>query len=354
MAELGMIGLRDADRDAIVCQDSTGTAVPMKNVIAACALDVKAAQARGVSVDPLAVALAQGMLTNPPSGPAVSTDLAQPSRVPVNDDLSVMSNGAVQAAGADLSSLFAKDTAVKGKLKALRQFGATAQARIKDLSSMADQCAEILNEVVARLPIRTLDTLRAEYGDETERLAQEVIDDAAKLAGWLWTAAAAVPGPPPVVHAVKVIVQSAMEIRMIGELYAIHEEAHTAHDSIWLSTVLMAWASGHPIAVGGPSIAGIRDITAKVRRSFGDLTSADSRLVGVTSRGREGSGAVSRLGMRQHRRMRLHPSMWEAAKNESTVDMIRESATRVILSRVPALGRVPRPSSIPIPGGDGV
>jgi hypothetical protein len=104
----------------------------------------------------------------------------------------------------------------------LRQVAAGVAAQARDLSSAAQHVARIVANAVDHLPVRTPNALLADHGGDTETAATKVIDDAANVARWLWTAAAAVPGPPGIVHTIKVIAHSAIEIRVLGELYAIH------------------------------------------------------------------------------------------------------------------------------------
>ena len=88
--------------------------------------------------------------------------------------------------------------------------------RGRDLSTLTDSAAEMLASAVARLPIRGLDALHAQYGADDEVVAGRLVEEAATLAGWVWATAAVLPAPPPAVHTLKVLVHSAIEIRLIG------------------------------------------------------------------------------------------------------------------------------------------
>ena len=243
----------------------------------------------------------------------------------------------------DLSVLFREDACNADRVRAVRDFGATARARLQGVSSgagrgtqlMAERSFQLLAEVAARLPIRTAEALRREHGADSQAQAQHVIDEAAKLAGWLWTAAAAVPARPVVVHAVKVVLHSAIEIRMVGELYTIHGDAVTDRNAIWLGTVLLAWANGQPVAPGATIDSGTVVLVNRIRQSITGLVSKGSRFAGIANRGREGSDAVRRLGWRLHRRMRLPPSTWARPAAESTRDITVDLVAEQIRSRVP-------------------
>jgi hypothetical protein len=243
----------------------------------------------------------------------------------------------------DLSALFRKDACNADRVRAVRDFGMTVRARLQGVSSgagrgtqlMTERSVQLLAEVAARLPIRTAETLRRENGTDSEAQARHVIDEAARLAGWLWTGAAAVPARPVVVHAVKVVLHSAIEIRMVGELYTIHGDAATDRNRIWLGTILLAWANGQPVAPGATIDSGMAVLVNSIRQSVTELVRNDSRFAAIANRGREGSAVVRRLGCRMHRRMRLHPSTWTRPDAESTRDITVGLVAEQIRSSVP-------------------
>ncbi len=234
----------------------------------------------------------------------------------------------------ELSALFSKTTSKKDRLQALKGFASTSRERLRDLSTAAGKGVETANargaallaEVAAKLPIRTGEVLRRDYGSDPEVTAQHVIDDAAWLAGWLWTAAAAIPGPPTVVHPVKVVLHCAIEIRMVGELYTLHQETETPRDSAWLAAVLSSWANRHPVKIGGTLTSGALDVTGQLRVSFTGLIGNQSRLAGITSRGSEGKQTVRHLGSRLHRRMRPHPTTWAEPGTQTLTGLAARSA----------------------------
>jgi hypothetical protein len=231
-------------------------------------------------------------------------------------------------------------------MRAVRDFTAVVRTRLSAAAggagqgrdALAERSAQILSEVAGRLPIRTAEGLRGVYGDDLEVQSRHVITDAARLAGLVWTAASAVPGPPPIVRAIKVVVHSAIEIRMIGELYAIHADT-AARDATWLGRVLMSWATGQPVAPGGSVASTTALLVAKIRDSAADLAGRQSRGTTLASRGREGTEAMARAGARMQRRMRLHPSSWARPGSQSTGAVVLESTAKVAADRL--AGRMP-------------
>ncbi|GIH05342.1 hypothetical protein Rhe02_34090 [Rhizocola hellebori] len=246
----------------------------------------------------------------------------------------------------DLGAFFAEESSKTDRMRAAKEFISALRARLQAAATaaqhsrdaLAERSAQLLTDVATRLPIRRAETLHRKFGGDTETQSQQVIADASRLVSLLWTAAATVPGPPPVVQAVKVIVHSAIEIRMIGELYAIHSDA--SRDAAWLSTVLLAWATGEPVAPGGPPAAGTAVIVSKIRQSLVALTGSESRLATIASRGREGAGNVQRAGARMHRRMRLHPSSWAQQSGPSVGAMVRGAVVEAAAGKL--AGRVPQ------------
>ncbi len=202
---------------------------------------------------------------------------ARAAQAPARQDVAVQSQPVPEGSNVDtgwlggLGVLFAEESSNADRMRAAREFVANAWARLQTATNIAGQgrdmlaerSAQLVSEVATRLPIRTIENLRQHAGDDPEAQSRHVIDGAGRLAGVLWAVAAAAPGPPPVVQAVKVIVHSAIEVRMIGELYAIHSEA--GRDAAWLGTVLLAWASGRPVAPGHSVAANTSVLVGKIR-----------------------------------------------------------------------------------------
>jgi hypothetical protein len=244
-----------------------------------------------------------------------------------------------------LARLFGRGLGPRERVRAFKDFGTTLRKQAGDVSSIADQGAEALASAVTRLPIRTAEALRAEHGSDDEVVADRVIDEAARFAGWLWAAAGVFPAPPPVVHAVKVVVHSAIEIRMIGELHSLHGDVAGTIDTARLNAVLHSWAVGYPVAASPGAIAGVGDITTRLRQSYADLASDGSRIARVANRGRDGTDLIRRVGWRHHRRMRLHPRMWAQPDDPAGLRVIRDAVEDAIRKRAPLPSRQARDAS---------
>jgi hypothetical protein len=224
-----------------------------------------------------------------------------------------------------LSRLFDSGLSLKERLAALKTFAAAIMARLRDLSRVPEEVAEFLTTTLSRLPVRGPDVLRAAYGTDTEVVAARVIDDAAGLAGVALAAAAIIPGPAQAVRAVKVVVHSIIELRMIAELRVLHGGPGSARDTTWLHAVLATWTAGQPVTNAGSPAGVVRDVVTKIRTSLAGYTSDAGRLAAVTSRGRGGADLIRQVGWRMHRRMRLHPQFWLRPDATSVGDMVRQT-----------------------------
>jgi hypothetical protein len=236
--------------------------------------------------------------------------------------------------GESLGRLLDRDLAPRHRVGAFRDFGLALRGRASGVSGLMERGAEALAVAVTRLPIRGTEELRAQYGTDDEVVAERVIDDAARLAAWLWAAAGALPVPPQAVDAIKMVVQSAIEIRMIAELYAVCGAPVSTPSPAWLNVVLHAWAAGHPVTVTPGTVAGVRDIAGRLRRSYDDLAGGESRAAVLATRGRAGSELVRRTGRRYQRRMRVHPRMWAEPAEIRGVAVVREEAGKAMRGRV--------------------
>jgi hypothetical protein len=232
-----------------------------------------------------------------------------------------------------LARLVADGLRPKERVRALRDLGEALWRQYRDVSGLASRSAEVLAEAVSRLPIRDPDALAARYGGDTERAAGQLVDEAARLAGWMWTAAAVVPAPARAVRIITVLVHSAVEIRLIAELYAIYGASAAPRDPSWLTMVVNAWAAGRPVATAPSALPGTRDIVVRLRHANATLASQESRLARLRHRGREGAEAVRRLGWRFRRRMRPHPSTWPSPAEESAVANSLQAAGDVLRGR---------------------
>jgi hypothetical protein len=241
-------------------------------------------------------------------------------------------NRTVSQMDGELVQLLDRRSTPRERARALRDLGAAMVRRAGDMARLLDECGSALSAAVPRLPIRDAAALRAAYGTDAEIVAGQVIEDAATLAGWLWTATAAVPAPPPVSHAIKTAVHAAIEIRMIGELYAIHTYQDAARDPAWLNAVLYTWAGGRPVAVGPGTVTATPHVAVKLRQAHDELANPGGRLSQLASRGRDGSDAVRRAGWRCHRRMRLHPRTWPQPQSLTGTQTATQAAA-VVLGR---------------------
>ncbi|MBB5873965.1 hypothetical protein F4553_007399 [Allocatelliglobosispora scoriae] len=233
-----------------------------------------------------------------------------------------------------LHRFFSTQVRPKERLAAVRKLATQLWHRGRDAVDGDDDGAATLLQWVEHLPIRDGAELRAHYGTDTEATAEALIRESASLAGWLWTAAAVVPAPPPIVHTVKVALHSLVEIRLIGELYSLYDDRGTHRDTAWLHTILHAWAVGHPVATGRVSVMSSRDIAVKLRHSYVELASDQSRLSRVIHRGRDGAELVRRLGRRFQRRLRLDPSAWPKPPAISAKEIVTAAAVDAVRKKV--------------------
>jgi len=197
----------------------------------------------------------------------------------------------------DLGTLFRRDASPTDRMRALQAFGATVRTRMQGVAEGADalgeRCGLLLAELVDWLPIRRAEELRQELGDDPARLAQRVIDDNVVLAKWLWTAAISAGGPA--VHAAKVVLHSAIEIRMVGELFEAHRDPTVDGVATPLPVIIAAWVSGAP---DGPpwstsSVVGV--LVAQTRRAMKELPGVGGVFSVVKNR-RKGEEIVRGVG----------------------------------------------------------
>jgi len=240
-----------------------------------------------------------------------------------------------------LAQLVADGLRPQQRLRALRSLGEAWWRQHRDVAHLTSSGAEVLASAVSRLPIREREALRARYGADAERAAGQLVDEAATLAGWVWTATAVIPAPARAVHIIKVLVHSAVEIRLVAELYAIYGAGDTPRDPAWLNLVVSAWAADRPMAAGAPVGVGIHNIIDKLRQAHTGLADRGSRLTTLRHRGRAGTEAVRRLGWRFRRRMRSHPSTWASAAGEPAAAAAIAALRDVVRARPGASPEVP-------------
>jgi len=212
----------------------------------------------------------------------------------------------------DLSTLFRRDASATDRARALHAFGATVRVRLQDVTAAASQgvdvvaerSAPLLAEVVERLPIRRAEELRREFGVDAELVAERVIDDGATLARWLWTAAKAIPAPELAVHAAKVVLHSAIEIRMVGELLEARRDPDGDGAVTPLPTILEAWVRGTPDGPAWSTSSAVTVLVAQTRRALKDLRGSDGRFKGLMNRGREGGDIVRGFGEKLNHQLR--------------------------------------------------
>lgn len=196
------------------------------------------------------------------------------------------------------------------RLHLLKDLAGVLLRRSRNVSTMVGQAASLLEAAVSRLPVRDVEALRARYGADTEVVAERLVAEAARHAGLVWTAAAAVPAPSRVVRLIKVLVHSIIEVRLIGELYTLYGGVNASGDPAWSGMVLSAWATGRPVALSDSRFLEGRDIVAGLRARYASPDDRRGRLARVLGRGRDGAESIRRLGRRFRRRMRPDPSMW--------------------------------------------
>lgn len=215
----------------------------------------------------------------------------------------------------DVRAMFRRDASAGERMAALTDFVTTLHSRLRDVASatgdsvdvVAERSGRLLSEIVDRLPIRTANELRDAYGPDPAARAEHVIDDAATLARWLWTAAHAVPAPATVVHAAKAVVHSAIEIRMVGEMYEAHRDPEVDQESTPLPAVLKAWLRGTSADLG-VSVASTAALVTRLRGMLAEFRGNDGRIRGLLNRGKEGGDLIRRLGSEMNRSLRQDPS----------------------------------------------
>jgi hypothetical protein len=242
-------------------------------------------------------------------------------------------------ASLDLGALFRLDATAADRGRALRGLADVARSRLRNVRAsagqqgavVAEQSARLLSELATRLPIRTVEALARECGADPEAQAGRVVDDAARLAGRL-ALLPPLPGAGAVpVQVVKVVGRSVIEVRMVGELYAIYGDPSAPRNQAWLNTVLQAWALRMPVASTGSAASNTVALGRRIQELVTEAVGAGWLDAGAT-----GSDAVRRLGQRMQRRMRLHPSAWVQPAAETTAAVLRRTIWQEIDSRMPA------------------
>jgi hypothetical protein len=143
-------------------------------------------------------------------------------------------------------------------------------------------------EMAPKIPVRSLDTLRAQYpGRETEELADALINGAARASagfGAAVGAAAALPFVPtvPVELGVETLALVAIELKMIAELHEVYRTPAPGNGAQRMMAYAASWAdrsgvritgSGVAISVGSPLWRKLeRRLAAKASKSALSLT----------------------------------------------------------------------------------
>ncbi len=237
----------------------------------------------------------------------------------------------------DIGQILADGIDSKQRLHLLKRIGSSVwtSGRGRDLAGLAERGAQLLHGSLARLPVRDKATLHHVYGADDESAADRLIEAAAAQAGWLWAGAAALPVPPPAAHALKAVLHSLIELRLIAELYSIYgpQPPDGVRDAAWLNTVVHAWAVGHPVAAGPTPVLSVRDLAVKLRSAFASLDS-DGRPARFVHRGRDGRELIRGLGSRLRRRMRYHPDTWPRLEGMSAARVLTAVAADTVRGRI--------------------
>lgn len=212
--------------------------------------------------------------------------------------------------GIDLRALFGTQASASERMKALTDFTTVVRARMQSVASaasagadvVAERGGQLLSDLVDRLPIRRDDELREKFGDDPAARASGVISEAAELAGWLWRVIKTIPVADETLHPAKVVLHSAIEIRMVGELFEAHREPGAAPAP--LPTILAAWASQGrtPDDWTVTSVATI--LVNQVRRALTTLRSSHGVIKTWRTKGEEGATIVRELGERLNEALR--------------------------------------------------
>jgi hypothetical protein len=210
----------------------------------------------------------------------------------------------------DLRVLFGTNASASERLKTLTDFATVVRSRMQSVASaasagadtVAERGGQLLSEVVDRLPIRFVDELTEKFGDDPAARASGVITEAAELASWLWRVIKTIPVPDESLHPAKVVLHSAIEIRMVGELF----EAHRAPDDppTPLPTILAAWASQGQARSEWTVMSVATVLVSQVRRALNTLRSSQGLIKTWRTKGEEGATIVRELGERLNEALR--------------------------------------------------
>ncbi len=242
-----------------------------------------------------------------------------------------------QAFAADLGRMFSERMSAKERA---RLFAALCRALWRNSADGADQAVRALQVLPAKVPIRDREQLTAQFGADPEQQAAGVIRDASRMVGAVWAAAAVAPVPPPVAHTAKVVLHSVVEIRLIGELYAVYDDPQP-RDAGWVNTIMHAWAAGVPVRRGPVALMNVQQIAAKFRTASIELISDYTRLARLMRGGRDGRMRIAQLGSRFQRRMRFDPAGWPDPEGAVSVqDLVIGAVVGLLAKRLGLAGGV--------------
>jgi hypothetical protein len=195
--------------------------------------------------------------------------------------------------------------AIKGLIGRVRDALGTGR-EIADLRQLMERATAVLAGAVPYLPVRDANALRGRYGLTGDELATRLEQAAAETVTWIWTGEAlvgmAVRGP--VAHVVKVVLHTAVEVRLVAELHAVYGCQPTDDRPLWLCTALRAWAAGRPVPVGSLTGPELSAVTARLYRTYHDLRGESGVFAGWRHR-RDGAERLTAAVRPFRRRLRL-------------------------------------------------
>jgi hypothetical protein len=258
-------------------------------------------------VDRLPIRRADGLLQRFGDDPA-----ARASLISTEEEQGMTDEGSLSSV--DMRTLFRAEASASERLKALTDFAGAVRVRLHTVASaasagadaVAEQGGQLLSEVVDRLPIRRADELRQRFGDDPASRASGVIGDAAELTSWLWRVIKTIPIPDESLHPAKVVLHSAIEIRMVGELFEAHRNLDAAPTP--LPSVLAAWVNQAPGSIDWSMTSVASILVTQVRRALTTLRSSHGIIRTWRTKGEEGVTIVRDLGERLDIALRRPPS----------------------------------------------
>lgn len=183
-------------------------------------------------------------------------------------------------------------------------FGTASEA--VDPRQLMERATAMLTGAVPYLPVREADALNGRYGLTGEQLATRVAQGAAETVNLIWAGEAlvgmAVPGR--VAHLLKVVLHTAVEVRLAAELFAVYGCRPAGDRQVWLATALRAWAMGRPVPVGPLTAAERKVIAARLYRAHSELRGESGVLGGLLHR-KEGGERLMAAVRPLRRRLRL-------------------------------------------------